>query len=59
LTVREARQLGDEASRLIDKIETSTLVGLRDRAIIALMGYAWAPIDAIVAMRVGDYLPIG
>jgi len=59
LTVREARQLVDEAPRLIDKIETSTLVGLRDRAIIALMGYAWAPLDAIVAMRVGDYYRLG
>src|SRR5271169_6480241 len=35
------------------------LVGLRDRALIAVMTYALARIGAVVAMRVEDYYPEG
>jgi integrase len=41
--------------RLIDVIEPRTLANLRDRAIIAVLGYAWAPLNAVLAMRVRDY----
>ncbi|MBV9825351.1 MAG: tyrosine-type recombinase/integrase [Alphaproteobacteria bacterium] len=49
----------EQARRLIDSIDTSTLVGLRDRALIGVMTYAFARIGAVVAMRVDDYYPNG
>ena len=47
----------EQARRLIESIDTSTLVGLRDRALIGVMTYAFARIGAVVAMRVEDYYP--
>src|SRR5271155_4941364 len=49
----------EEARRLLDSIDTSTLVGLRDRALISVMTFAFARIGAVVAMRVEDYYPTG
>jgi site-specific recombinase XerD len=49
----------EQARRLIESIDTSTLVGLRDRALIGVMTYAFARIGAVVAMRVEDYYPEG
>jgi site-specific recombinase XerC len=49
----------DQARRLLDSIDTSTLVGLRDRALISVMIYSFARIGAVVAMRVNDYYPGG
>src|SRR3954454_21171342 len=49
----------EQARRLIESIDTSTLVGLRDRALIGVMTYAFARIGAVVAMRVDDYYPNG
>ena len=49
----------DQARRLLDSINTSTLVGLRDRALISVMTFAFARIGAVVAMRVEDYYPMG
>ena len=49
----------DQARRLIESIDTSTLVGLRDRALIGVMTYAFARIGAVVGMRVEDYFPNG
>lgn len=49
----------DEARELLDSIDISTLVGLRDRALIAVMTYAFARIGAVVGMRVEDYYPQG
>jgi site-specific recombinase XerD len=49
----------EQARRLIDSIDASTLVGLRDRALIGVMTYAFARIGAVVAMRVDDYYPNG
>jgi integrase/recombinase XerD len=31
------------------------LVGLRDRALIGLMAYSFARVDAVLQMKVGDY----
>jgi site-specific recombinase XerD len=45
----------EEARRLLDSIETNTLIGLRDRALIATMVYSFARVGATVTMRVGDY----
>src|SRR3954454_1341039 len=49
----------DEARALLDSIDTSTLVSLRDRALISVMTFAFARIGAVVAMRVEDLLPQG
>ena len=43
-----------EAKRLIESIETDSLVGLRDRALIAVMVYSFARISAAVGMDLED-----
>jgi site-specific recombinase XerD len=43
-----------EAKRLIESIETDSLVGLRDRALIAVMVYSFARISAAVGMNLED-----
>jgi site-specific recombinase XerD len=50
---------GDEARRLLDSIDASTVVGLRDRALIALLIYTFARISAALHMNVEDYYPQG
>src|ERR1700675_3843734 len=49
----------EEARQLLDSIDTTTLVGLRDRAVIGVMTFAFARIGAVVAMPVEDYYPEG
>lgn len=44
----------DEARQLLDAIDVSTLSGLRDRALIALMTYAFARVGAATSLRVDD-----
>ena len=39
---------GEQARELLDSIDTSTLVGLRDRALISVMTFAFARIGAVV-----------
>ena len=41
-----------EARQLIDAIDTSSVVGLRDRALIGLMVYSFARIGAAIGMKV-------
>jgi integrase len=41
----------EEARQLLDSIDTTTLIGRRDRALIAVMTFAFARIGAVVAMR--------
>ncbi len=43
-----------EARQLIDVIDTTTIIGLRDRALIGLMVYSFARIGAAIGMRVED-----
>ncbi|KVQ69934.1 tyrosine-type recombinase/integrase [Burkholderia territorii] len=43
-----------EARQLLDSIDVSTPIGLRDRALIALMVFSFARIGAALAMRVDD-----
>ena len=43
----------EEARRLINSIDISTIVGLRDRALIATMVYAFGRVGAVTKMRVG------
>jgi site-specific recombinase XerD len=45
----------DEARQLLDSIDTESLVGLRDRALIALMTYTFARVGAAISMDVEDY----
>ena len=51
--------LADEARQLIDSIDVSTIIGLRDRALIALLVYSFARISAALQMDVEDYYPQG
>ena len=48
-----------EARQLLDTIDTSTLSGLRDRALLAVMVYSFARVSAVVGMRVEDYYQQG
>ena len=43
-----------EARKLLDSIDTGTPIGLRDRALLALMVYSFARVGAALAMRVED-----
>src|SRR5579884_632613 len=45
----------EEMRQLLDSIDATTLIGLRDRALIALMGYTFAGVGAAVQMKVEDY----
>jgi site-specific recombinase XerD len=49
----------DEMRQLLESIDTSHVVGLRDRALIALMAYSFARVGAAVRMRVEDYYTQG
>jgi site-specific recombinase XerD len=44
----------EEARTLIDSIEVTTIAGLRDRALIALMVFSFARIGAALGMKVED-----
>jgi len=48
-----------EARTLLDSIETDTLIGLRDRALIGLMCYTFSRVSATIGMRVEDYYQNG
>lgn len=52
LTAQEARQL-------LDSIDISTVVGLRDRALFATMLFTFARVSAVVGMKVDDYYQVG
>lgn len=45
----------DQARQLFDSIDTATLIGLRDRALIGVMVFSFARISATLAMNVADY----
>lgn len=47
----------EEASALLAGMDVSTVVGLRDRAIIAVMTYSFARVSAVVRLNVEDYYP--
>ena len=49
----------EQARVLLDSIDITTVVGLRDRALISVMTFAFARIGAVVAMHVEDYFPKG
>ena len=45
----------DEMSILLESINTSTISGLRDKALIGVMAFSFARINAAVGMNVEDY----
>jgi integrase/recombinase XerD len=45
----------EEARHLLDSIDSDTLIGRRDRALIGIMIYSFARVGAVVAMNVEDY----
>jgi site-specific recombinase XerD len=49
----------DEARKLLDSIDATTAVGLRDRALIGMMAYSFARVSAAIGMRVEDYYSTG
>lgn len=49
----------DQTRMLLEGIDISSAVGLRDRAVIATMVYSFARVGAVVGMRVGDYYKNG
>jgi site-specific recombinase XerD len=48
-----------QARRLMQSLDTSHLVGLRDRAIIAIMIYTAARVGAVATLRRGDFYDLG
>ena len=49
----------DEARALLDSIPTDSLIGLRDRALIGVMVYTFARVNAVIGMKVKDYFTQG
>jgi integrase/recombinase XerD len=45
----------EEATALLAGMDTSSVVGLRDRALIAVMTYTFARVSAVVALNLEDY----
>ena len=44
-----------QARELLNSIDTTTVIGLRDRALIGVMVFSFARVGAVVRMNVGDY----
>ncbi len=49
----------EEVQNLLDSIDVSHLIGLRDRALLGVMAYTFARIGAVVSLRPQDYFQIG
>jgi len=49
----------EDTRRLLDSIDTSTVIGLRDRAFIAVMVYSFARVGAVVGLNVEDFYQNG
>jgi site-specific recombinase XerD len=49
----------DQARELLDSIDASTVLGLRDRALIGLMVYTFARVSAAISMTTADYFAEG
>jgi site-specific recombinase XerD len=49
----------EQARQLLDSIDTSSISGLRDRALIGVMVYSFARVSAVTRMRVEDYYQNG
>jgi site-specific recombinase XerD len=49
----------EEVRALLDAVPTDTLTGLRDRALIGIMVYTFARVNAVIEMKVRDYFTHG
>jgi integrase len=49
----------EEAPALLDSIETDTLKGLRDRALIGVMAFTFARVGAVISLKGEDYFRQG
>jgi WD40 repeat protein len=49
----------DEARALLDSTDISTPIGLCDRALIGVMVYTFARVNAVISMKVKDYFTQG
>lgn len=49
----------EEMHRLFESFDTESLIGLRDRALIGVMAYTFARVEAATQLRVKDYLQQG
>jgi integrase/recombinase XerD len=48
----------EEATAPLKGMDVSTVVGMRDRALIGVMTYTFARVSAVVALAVEDYFPV-
>jgi integrase/recombinase XerD len=48
----------EDTSAFLKTIDTAHVVGLRDRALIAVMVFAFARVSAVVGLKVEDYFPL-
>jgi integrase/recombinase XerD len=49
----------EEARTLLDSIDTSSIGGLRDRALIGVMVFSFARVSAVIDMNAEDFFPQG
>jgi integrase/recombinase XerD len=49
----------EQARMLIDSVDTGSITGLRDRALIGVMVYSFARVSAVISMKVEDYYQNG
>lgn len=49
----------EQARELLDSIDVSNLIGLRDRALIGAMVFTFGRVDAVTTMKVEDYFQNG
>jgi site-specific recombinase XerD len=49
----------EQVQKVLDKIDTSNVVGLRDRALLGTLAYTFARIGAVVNLKVEDYFQTG
>jgi integrase/recombinase XerD len=49
----------EQTRALLEAIDTDTIIGLCDRALIAVMVYSFARVSAVIGMQVEDYYPNG
>ena len=48
----------EDTTAFLKTIDTAHVVGLRDRALIAVMVYSFARVSAVVGLKVEDYFPL-
>jgi len=49
----------EEVQQLFESFDTESLVGLRDRALIGVMAYTFARVEAATSIRIRDYIQQG